>query len=187
VLDGKLIPKIGEAVKKGDLLVSGTYIDKHNKVTVLHSQAQITGRYNESISFVQPLLEEENKPTGEVINGKDLSFFGIRIPISFNKKIISEYEYEENIQNLSFFSIKLPLSIVHKTYKLIDKQEISYTKETAEIKINEQIENFEKTFYKDKTIVSKEIVKGETENSISFKINYVIEGEIGTKKLFIAK
>lgn len=185
--NGKVLINRGEAVKEGQLLISGAYTDKRGKSVTLHANGEILGQYSEKDVFSQPLCEEIKTTTNE-INKNELKFFGMKIPLYFKKDIDSEeYECDEYTNNFSFFSMKLPVGIVHQRYRPIKKITTTYSEEEATKLLDQKVADFENNFLKDKKIISKEIQKSVTKDEVKYSILYILQGEIGKQQEFISK
>ena len=184
---GQLIPKIGDGVKEGDLLISGTAIDKKGKSTILHAQGKIIGRYEDKMTFTQDFQSEQNLLTGEELNKREFSFFGLKIPLYLGGQVDGEYEYNESTTNFSFFNITLPIGITHQTYRPFKNQIVTYTKDEAEAEIQQKILNYEENLLKNQIIISKEIQKSDDKNQMQIVVLYTLEGEIGISKELMAK
>lgn len=179
VWNGALIPLVGDAVKKGDLIVSGVLENKYGESRYVHSCGKITGQFQEKATFTQEFHTLENIPTGEILKQKSLYILDFRIPF-FHKKIYSEqFDYNEEFNAFSIFSAKIPMGIVHHKYFPYDTVETFYTKEQAIEKLKEQMQLYEKNFFSEYTIVNTEIQENETDGNISYTVLYTLEGEIG--------
>ena len=184
---GKLIPKVGEGVKKGDIIISGATTDKRGKSSILHAQGEIIGQYKEKMVFTQNFQEEVTILSGEEINKKEFQFFGIKIPLFLGEKVQGEFEYEESTTYFSFFNITIPVGITHEVYRPFTKIIQSYDEIQAEENINNKISDYEENFLKNSKILLKETQKNTKENQMQVIILYTIEGPIGINKEFMAK
>lgn len=185
VYKGSLVPKVGEGVKKGDILISGISVDRRGKTTILHAQGTVIGRYKEKMVFEQKFQEEKSIPTGDEIYKRSLFFFGLKIPLYLNSNVNEDYEYDESENNLSFFNITLPIGIRHEEYRPLKTEIINYTPDEAKAAIEKKISDYEENFLKDEKIISKETQFNLTGEEMKMVILYTLEGEIGVEnKIF---
>lgn len=187
IWNGALVPLVGDAVKKGDLIVSGVLENKHGESRYVHSCGKITGRFQEKVTFSQEYHTLENVPTGEVLKQKSLCILDFRIPL-FHKKIQTEqFDYQEEYTAFSIFSAKIPMGIIHHKYFPYDTVETFYTKEQASEKIKEQMALYEKNFFSEYKLVDTEIQENETDGNLSYIVLYTLEGEIGNTSEIITE
>ena len=184
VFTGVLTAKVGSGVKKGELLVSGTHVDRYGKSRALHAYGRLVGRYEENASFIQPMTAVENRFTGEEITTKNLFFFELEVPSVFNRKIDGEYELTESRNNFSFLGMELPAGIICRTAKPFSEQEVIYSESEAKTLILQQIERYEKQFLNDCGIVSKRVDLSAEDGCIRADAFYTVEGEIGIQRVF---
>lgn len=178
VYSGQLMTLIGNGVKKGDLLVSGFVVDKNGKATYYHALAKIIGEYEDDKEFSQQ-LNEDVKTTSDISKKRNyLNFFSVKIPMFFGKDIEGEYTYNEKTNNFSFFSMQLPIGITHTTYEQYEIKHKTYTKEQAKAMLDEQMKLYELNFFKNCTVVKKDIIENENENTVSYQVKYTVQGEI---------
>lgn len=187
VYSGTLAAKIGDGVTKGQLLISGARTDPAGTSTALHAYGKVIGQYPERQTFSQALCEEIRAPSGERIKRHGLIFFGREIPLGLGGELSGEYDYEQSTAYFSFFSLQLPLGITHKTYSPFSLQRVEYTKETAEVALLQKISDFESSFFAAEKIISREILRNDTEEALSAEVIYLIEGDIGALQEILVK
>lgn len=179
VWNGALVPLVGDAVRKGDLIVSGTLEDKHGETRFVHSCGKITGRFKEKVTFTQEFHTLENIPTGEETEQKSLYILDLRIPL-FRKKVTDEkFDYREEFTAISLFTVKLPMGIIHHRYFPYDTVETFYSREQSAEKLKEQMQSYEKNYFSEFTIINTEIQENETPGNLTYSVLYTLEGEIG--------
>lgn len=184
---GQLKVLIGEGVKKGDLLVSGFIPNSKGEFYYYHSQAEIIGRYSETISFEQSFEEDVKIPSKKEINKKYFNFFSIKVPLSLTKKPVGEYYYEENTNKFNFLCFKLPLGVSNCSYKPYYTKHIKYTQEEAKLKTEQKMSIYEDDFLNDCEIISKDIEEIQTDEKVIYKVTYLIEGNIANTNEILTK
>ncbi len=178
---GQLVRKKGDGVKKGDIIVSGTVSDGNGRFLKKHAMGKIKGIYNEEIIFTQAFEESGQVYSDDIQKRKYFDFFGFRIPLFFSDIDSKTFDYSENTTKFTFLGFEIPLGIVHCSYKPFTYDNISYTKEEADIKLQQKTALHEKNFYdsKDITIIKRNIEKKSNDKEMQYKISYTLEGDIG--------
>ena len=160
-LEGKSIVRSGDAVKKGDVLITGIVESSYSPPRYLRSLGSIKAETNNSFTAVSPSLTNKRILTGKknikfalIIGDKRINFYSdSSISENFCDKIISVWSLE--IEGV----IKLPLSIVSET---------SYHYELEETECDNSASS-EKLIYCLKDTLSREIKDGEI---LSEKLNF---------------
>ena len=150
-----------EAVRKGELLVSGVYNSKVIGYRLVHADAEIKARtrrtYEEFCSFSSVEIVE----TGRTDVLYTLKIFGLELELPFFNNI--KYEYYEEVSDETDLcigsNIVLPISLVKTVVYEHEKQDILYTEDEAKAYIEKyldeimridlhgiEIENAEKSF-----------------------------------------
>jgi len=187
VYAGQLMVVMDNAVKKGDLLVSGFVVDKTNKATYYHAQAKIIGEYLEAVEFSQP-LNENVKITSEKSQKRNyFNFFSLKIPLYIGKKINGEYAYNDRTNYFSLFTLKLPLGISHCSYQPFVTKNFNYSLEQATELLDDKMKTYEDNFFKNCKIINREIIKSNTDISANYIVKYTLQGDITQNNEILTK
>lgn len=170
VTAGTVCVKVGDMVKKGDLLVSGVNEKDGNGVFV-HSMGTITAKtrkvYTSSGNFNQKIT----KKSGEKSKKYVLSVFTLKIPLYLgneNKTYIGKTERE----SLEIFGRNLPISVIEKEFEYCDIIEVTYTSDQLkEMLINDNKKKIEEECNGEYVIIEENVVV--TDNGI--KVETVVE------------
>ena len=163
VYDGNEVVKPGDAVLKGDLLVSAVYEDSHNKLTLKHARADIIAKtdYNIKVEFpLKKTIIEKDKIKKKTYK---IRFLGKDFLIG-NSKNCEDFPFEKKSKQLYFFGIKLPISIIKTTYFNVKENTITYSFEDGKTEAYSILSKKEKTEMKEMEILSRkttEIIKNE--------------------------
>lgn len=187
VYDGLLMVLKGDGVKKGEMLVNGIILDENQKPLYCHSQAKIIGEYEEVIDIYQPYNDVIRTVSDKKLKRNSLSFFGLRIPISFGEKIKGEYVQNTRTNYISFLSLKLPIGICHNEYSPYEEENISYTKEQATVAIENKIKIYQINFLNSCEILDTVREEKESEEGISIKVTFKVRGNIGKEQEILVK
>lgn len=130
VFDGQGVVKVGDAVMKGDLLVSATFEDRHGKLTLKHSRARVMAETDYEITVEFP-LEQVIETTGGVKKSiKGIEIMGLSIPLGSSRGC-EELPAEKEEKELYFLWIRLPVKEIRTKYYAVKRNTITYTAEQA--------------------------------------------------------
>ena len=130
VFDGQGVVKVGDAVMKGDLLVSATFEDRHGKLTLKHSRARVMAETDYEITVEFP-LEQVIETTGGVKKSvKGIEIMGLSIPLGSSRGC-EELPAEKEEKELYFLWIRLPVKEICAKYYAVKRNTITYTAEQA--------------------------------------------------------
>lgn len=149
VTSGNCVVKVGDTVKKGDILVSGI-IENANDTKFVHSIGSVEARIEENITFEEEIIKNVKYPTGKVKTKKVLEIFNLKIPLYLGKTK-GEFETVKDKETLKLFSQKLPIILHTKEFTFINEK---IEKQTVK-EISETLE--------------KRLLKSESENGFTIK------------------
>lgn len=130
VFDGQGVVKVGDAVMKGDLLVSATFEDRHGKLTLKHSRARVMAETDYEITVEFP-LEQVIETTGGVKKSvKGIEIMGLGILLGSSRGC-EELPSEKEEKELYFLWIRLPIKELCTKYFTVKRNTITYTAEQA--------------------------------------------------------
>ncbi len=109
--------EIGEAVRKGDLLVSGA-LNYGEKTDFIKSEGIIIAETERIFTKQIPLTYNEKILSGKSKTLKVLDFFGLKIPL-FLGNIKFDYEQTVTKKSLKMLGSKLPITIISKKFEQI--------------------------------------------------------------------
>lgn len=178
---GQLVKKIGDGVKKGDIIVSGTVDTGNGHLIKKHAMGKITGIYKTEVTFRQDFEESGQIYTGSQVTKKYFDFFGYRIPLFFKDVDYDTYDYSESTNNFQILGKSIPLGIVHSSYSPFEYDTITYSDEEADRKLQQKTALYEKNFYDSKEIkvIERNIEKKINSDHMEYIVTYSLEGPIG--------
>jgi len=138
---GERLAKIGDAVAKGQLLVSGAIDSQVLGARFVHSSAKISAETSyEEIAEILPYIDER-VPTGEKENKHCLQIFGLNINFFLkNETSYAEYDRISGKRSLTLGKdIVLPFSIEFTNYFEIQTQRKELASEAAERQAAERL------------------------------------------------
>lgn len=183
---GRLCVLIGDAVYKGQTLVSGVIERADETVKYYHAYANIIGQYEDDIMLTQEYSETKSCD-GETVYRRGLKFFDLEIPLpSGILKKDMEYSVISHETPVKLLGLTLPFSVKNYKYTELIRTEKTYTPDEALGVLYERLSGYEKNILKDVKIISREIKEVLHEDSASLEIHYVLEGPVGEiREIFI--
>ena len=151
VFDGKEKVKPGDAVMKGDLLVSAVYEDRHNKLTLKHARAEVLAETDYFIEVRFPLSQVFYEINGVKSTSVEIIFLGKSIKLGGNEN----FQNETILKEFSFFGIKLPIKLIITRYFSVKENNITYNFEEGKAKAYEILLKKEREELEDTEIISR--------------------------------
>lgn len=137
VTAGNCLVKVGDVVKRGDLLVSGV-VETESETRFVHSMGEITAITERAITFDEALEAEALIPTGKVKTKSVLQFFTFKIPLFLGKET-ERYTSKTTVKTAKLFSENLPIKLYTKRYVLVRNETVTLTYEQAVKKLEERL------------------------------------------------
>lgn len=118
VYEGWSAVKVGQAVRAGDILVSGKRETEDGKIYYTSASGEVLARVYKEFSVEIPIEYEVLEKDGEAYTEKYIKFFSKSVKIQKKgRKIPTSYDIIENEKEVSFFGgKKLPISITTVSY-----------------------------------------------------------------------
>jgi len=183
--NGRCLVNEGDAVSKGDILVSGIISTGDETYRIVHAHGDITGEYEETQRFVQ-YFESTEKNSYKKTSRKYLEFLWLKIPLSAYESDGTGTQCTQRKERVSVFGREIPLGIIYEDYDCFRYDTVILSSEETEKKLSEQMESYERNFCADKEIVSRKISKKTTDKFMEYEVDYVLRGPVGTEgNLFI--
>lgn len=125
--------KEGEAVSKGQLLVSGVLDSSITGMRLVHAAADITGQLRYTLETKHSLSQKERLSTGASLTRQWVSVFTLNIPLFWKKEIpYTLYETEDYTKELSIWKgFVLPIKHRRITYKEQKEEVVNYSVDDA--------------------------------------------------------
>ncbi len=170
VVSGTSVVKVGDAVKKGDLLVSGI-IETADGTRFVNSKGTITARIKKEIILKEKYQQKVKIPTGKQTEKRVFECFGIKFPLYLGTQN-GEYSVNKSQKKLSLFGSDLPIVIYKKEFVFYKSKEVTYRFEDNVKRLEKRLG--EELRKKGKYSISK---KEFSQNNEEVILTAVIEGE----------
>lgn len=171
----------GYPVQKGDLLVSGTFTNKHNEITYLHSSAKIIAVVQFDKTLSVDLTQCAKKYTGKKKNRYYIEAFSAKIPLFVATKQKGDFDIIKTTTPLNIFGTELPFKFTTHEYNFYDKIGENLSKQEAEKILLDSFSEYELLELSNSAIIKKEINSSINKNIFSLTISYTVEEDIGEK------
>lgn len=177
--------QVGDGIKKGQLLISGTVDNNNDGVIHIHAEGELIARCQQTEEFYIPYKQTKRKPIGEKKYTSYIMFgdFSLKLPWeSYEPMYSDDITYKEEIGYLSVFGISTPIRYKKGIYTLYEKEEIIYKQEDIINQLNKQKTDFEDNFMQNCKVISatSEIIP--EEEGIRMKVHYTVERDVGVKQ-----
>ncbi len=132
-LDGRVMVKVGDTIKKGDVLVSGLYDNSSHTLRMTAASGAIYARTVRDITVTVPFEYEKKVYLGRVFQEKTLIFFGNEIKVFTNTgkaEGTCDIIYYEKMLPLGE-SMEIPVGMRTRKYLEYTMTEARYTEEEA--------------------------------------------------------
>lgn len=172
VTSGNCVVKVGDTVKKGDLLVSGINENIHNTAFV-KSLGSIYAETTREYKITEKFNQKITSPTGYTKTKKVLEVFNIKIPLYLGKETES-YTSSTKIKNIKLFGKTLPIRFYSRKFEFEKTEKFTFKKQEILKKLdNELIEKAKKDKVENFTVTSKEYI----ENRDGITLKAIIKSE----------
>ncbi len=158
IVSGTSVVNVGQAVKKGDLLVSGI-IETADGTRFVKSKGSIIAKSQKEIAFRENFKQKPIIPTGKIRTKYVLEIYKAKIPLYLGQEY-GLYETKHKIKPLKLFTEKLPIRIYEKNFIFKRERSITYSYEKlcerleGELLKEENIKVINKEFKTDKNGVT---------------------------------
>lgn len=189
IAGGEACCKVGDAVRAGDVLISGTRTDKFGAARYYHAAGTVRGIYEADFEQEQPFAAEipvHGKTAAETL----VEVFGQRFPVTpgFTPPApAAETVYEEETVPLRLLGHTLPLALVRAHYTAQTYTVTAFSEAEVRAILAESAARWERNLHGDDEVLSKSAEFRRTDLGIMLKIHYVFEGNIGETSEFFVK
>ncbi len=172
----------GSAVRKGQLLISGTMLDAAGNLHYEQAEAEVIGEFYETQQFYVPFNETIHLANGQQTEYKYLIFMNDIYPLFFGTPSAENAVYKEQTERIRIMGIDTPFYLRTGTFTQYTDVEIVRTADDCLRELQHLRADFEDNFYSDYTIVNALEDCRADDNGISLTVSYTLQGNIGEER-----
>lgn len=164
VISGVANVRVGDAVLKGDLLVSGAKEYKDGHTEFLRSRAKIIAETEKVIRVEIPFKQIKKLQTGKYKKRRTLCFFGVKVPLYLGA-VGEKFELEPSPETENISKPYLPIKIIENSYCETYETEILLSNDKAKQQAKTELEKQINNYLSGGKILSQRIVSETNKNS----------------------
>ncbi|MBQ9673121.1 MAG: sporulation protein YqfD [Ruminococcus sp.] len=176
VSGGTARTKVGSAVIKGQLLISGVTVSEDGKSRLVHADGEVYGRTKYEKTFKVPKSSVVNNPTDNVMVRRRCNIFWLSFPLDFKPITYDVYKSITKKEALNINGTDLPLSLTEQYVTEMERKESSLKENKKALR--QQASVYEVFNFKDKEIETRKENFYEDKNNYYLKINYTVIEEL---------
>lgn len=165
VISGVANVRVGDAVLKGDLLVSGVKEYKDGHTEFVRSRAKIIAETEKVIRVEVPFKQTKRLQTGKHKKRRVLCFFGVKLPLYLGA-VGENYELEPRDKEENSSKPYLPIKIIENNYYETYETKILLTNDKAKQQAKTELEKEIKNYLSGGKILSQRTVSETNENAL---------------------
>lgn len=125
IVSGNSVVKVGDAVKKGDLLVSGI-IETADDTYFVNSKGTVTAKIKQTIVLKEDFTQKKTVPTGDIKTKYVAEFFTLKVPLYLGREE-TNHTSSKNVIKAQLFGKKLPIRLYKKRFEFCREMTVKYS------------------------------------------------------------
>ena len=177
VYDGQAVLEKGDAVREGQLVVSGVVKSGKGKTILRHASARVEVQYSEQKTVTVPLTQTLKVPDGGLVNLRYLQLGKLNIPlflVGSKPELCFERVFERPVR---LFGIELPFDLTVHQIIPAREQTVTITARKAQELARYQLTRFERQS-PERTVVSCEISSSVRDGQLVLTADYVFQEDV---------
>lgn len=182
VYGGVAVKKRNHTVTEGEIIVSGTHVNKKGVTNLMHSDAKVIAEvlFDKEISVD---LEQVSKEyTGEVKQRSYLSLLSVEMPLFISSRLKGYSDFVETEKPVKFLWLDTPMMIRTREYSFYRKKVDPLSFEQAVKVLEDAFKQYELAELSDSAILSREVSTEQKEGAVTMKVVYIAEQDIAKKR-----
>lgn len=178
----------GDAVVKGNLLISGVVENEHGEVSLAHADGVVWAETNRVESFSVP--KEQMSVTYDESCDKRYScrLFNVVIPLrAKNFAADGSFLFFSDENKMEFRGETASVSLIEESIFHYDRRKINNTEQSAEKQFHAEMMLNELFNYGDKKIINRSIESTVDKNGFNYNVHYECEEDIGIQSDIIVE
>ena len=190
VRNGTSMVKIGDGVRKGQLLVSGIIDYSDGSSSFVDSKAQIYAKTSRSVRIEIPLEFPKTQKNEYIRLKRDVNILGVKIPLTFNPNPDDSYIKNYSKNQISIFNTKIPVYINEERWQKYSTKSDTITEQEAKKIAKNRIELYEVFMLYSMNkgqFLNKSYNLANFSDKVTLTANYEIEEDICSKSILQIK
>ncbi|MBC8585032.1 sporulation protein YqfD [Youxingia wuxianensis] len=183
VYDGTPVLKVGDAVRKGEIIVSGINEDRWGLTHILRANAKVTAYVPQTLEVEIPLTQTHCSSAGKIIKRKYLNIFGAQIPLFIYSGIEEPYKLEKREFYPQVMGVSMPFTVTRENYILTVETKERISEDTALKLGKKQLALLEKQKLNGE-IISFDVKARTEEEKVILTGEYIVEMDIAKQVEF---
>jgi len=181
VRQGTATVKVGDGVRKGDMLASGTEEYSSGITKFRHSDGEIIAEVERSLTVKIPLNQTKTTYTGRVQSRQVLTLFDYDIPLYIGD-VNFDYKLKSTTSPIRIYDTTLPFTLTKGEFYEKVQTKYRLSEKEAYGKALKALEDLEKAELKGFEIVNKEVNPQPNKDELVLTANYLCKGNIAKKE-----
>ncbi len=139
IISGTAVVKVGQAVKKGDLLVSGI-VETAEGNRFVNSKGNIIAKVKEETVLREKFTQTVNVPTADIHKRYVIDCMGLKIPLYLGSEK-GEFTAKKSQNTLALFGSRLPITLYKKSFILHKSKEVTFSFETLSERLEQRLQS----------------------------------------------
>lgn len=182
VYGGVAVKKRNYTVTEGEVIVSGTHINKKGVLNLMHSNAKIIAEVQFEKAISVDLEQVSKEYTGKVKKRSYLSLLSVDMPLFFGGKLKGDSDFTESEKPVKLLWFETPMTIRTKEYKFYAKKVDPLSFEQAVKVLEDAFKQYELAELADCVILNRQVSTEQKEGAVTMKVKYIAEQDIAKKQ-----
>lgn len=190
VKKGTAVVKVGDGVRKGQMLVSGVKEYTDGSSALFDSEAQIYAKTLKTVSVTIPKSYEILQKTNAFIHKSDINIMGLQLPLTLYGNPNGDYIMQSDKQQLTILGNGVPIYFLSETWRQYEKKPVRLTDGQAQTLLQNKLQFYElfMLYSADKaSILSRKYTLSQDEEQYILTADYEIEENIAEKSIIQVK
>lgn len=177
---GTSVCKVGDGIKKGDLLISGVVESSMGFSTIVHAQGEIIAETNYKIEISYPLNYSYQKPLKDSLCLRgDTTILNFKVPYKMKQSPGENYKSQFFSEKVYINESFLPIKVKNEKMFLFLEENVKSSNENIEKILMTQLALRELAMFENKEIIKRDITMKTENSTLKIFVSYVCKEDIG--------
>lgn len=186
VYAGQSMVAVGDAVAKGDILVSGVVEDADGDIHLVSARGDITALTHRSLQVELPMEQQRSRLKG-VVRRRGLRLGSLELPLWVGKLPEGRFRLERMYTPLRLFGVELPVALSCRQYLLLETEKVTLTRPEAEAEALRLLQRLEEQQFAQGGVKERSLVYTREKGLLRLCADYRVEEPIGVQHEIFVK